>query len=52
MRLLWIVLFLGFGFVLNAQEISFKGATYEVKKGKIFKKQLVLILKLNKISVI
>ncbi|WJJ97357.1 hypothetical protein [Algibacter luteus] len=36
MRLLWIVLFLGFGFVLNAQEISFKGATYEVKKGKIF----------------
>jgi outer membrane biosynthesis protein TonB len=37
MKLLIIVLFFGFGLVLNAQEINFKGENYEVKKGKIFK---------------
>lgn len=37
MRFLMIVLFLGFGLLVNAQDISFNGIDYEIKKGRIFK---------------
>ena len=37
MRFLMIVFFLGFGFVVKAQDISYNGVNYEVKKGRIFK---------------
>lgn len=40
MRFLLIVLFLGFGFVVNAQDISFKGVAYEIKKDRIFQSGL------------
>ncbi|WP_298556498.1 hypothetical protein [uncultured Algibacter sp.] len=37
MRFLILVLFLGFGFLVNAQNISFNGVSYEIKKDRIFK---------------
>ncbi|MFV9549837.1 hypothetical protein [Algibacter sp. PT7-4] len=37
MRYLVIMLFLGFGFLVNAQEVSFNGVSYEIKKERIFK---------------
>lgn len=37
MRFLLIVLFLGFSFVVNAQEVSFNGVSYEIKNDRIFK---------------
>ncbi len=40
MRFLLIVLFLGFGFVVNAQDVNVKGEAYEIKKDRIFKADL------------
>ena len=37
MRILMIVCFLGFGFLMNAQDINFNGVAYEIKKDRIFK---------------
>ena len=37
MRLLMIVFFLSFGFLVNAQEVSFDAITYEIKNDRIFK---------------
>ncbi|XMO88408.1 hypothetical protein AAFN75_08935 [Algibacter sp. AS12] len=37
MKYLLIVLFLGLGFVVNAQDVNFNGEPYEIKKDKIFK---------------
>ena len=36
MKVLMIVLFMGFGFLVSAQDISFNGTTYEIKKDRIF----------------
>ena len=37
MRFLITLLFIGFGFLLSAQEVNVNGTTYDVKKEKIFK---------------
>ena len=37
MRFFIIVLFLGFGFIVNAQDINYNGVDYEIKKDRIFK---------------
>lgn len=37
MRFLMLVFFVGFGFLVNAQDISFNGIKYEIKKDRIFK---------------
>ena len=37
MKVLMVVLFLSFGFLMHAQEVSVNGVGYEVKKGRIFK---------------
>lgn len=37
MRFLMIVFFLGFGLLVNAQDINFNGVNYEIKKDRIFK---------------
>ncbi|PWH83610.1 hypothetical protein DIS18_03390 [Algibacter marinivivus] len=37
MRILLVVLFMSLGFLLNAQDVSFNGVTYEIKKDRIFK---------------
>ncbi|GAA4949702.1 hypothetical protein GCM10023314_23780 [Algibacter agarivorans] len=37
MRFLMILIFLGFSYTINAQEVNFNGVTYKIEKERIFK---------------